>query len=158
MRKRKTFRKLNSIKVVNKEKVEECMKELHPMALGVMVSETNKIGGSPKTSFEEYIVKSTKALLDKKIESKKWIHKIKEKINLKNLIVLSSSIKQSSYGSYHSVLSISEFGWKYHFSTSKMPAINSGDRFDISATVKSNAEGITFLSRIKIKEYIKKEE
>lgn len=178
MRRRKTFRKFSSIKVTNKEEVEECMKELHPMALGVMVSETNKIGGSPKTSFEEYIVKSTKALLDKKIESKKWIlsinkfvekkikemsaedpeHNIGEKISLKNLIVLSSSIKQSSYGSYHSVLSINEFGWKYHFSTSKMLTINSGDSFNLSATVKSNAEGITFLSRIKITEYIKKEE
>ena len=43
MRRRKTFKKFSSIKVINKEKVKECMKHLHPMALGVMVSETNKM-------------------------------------------------------------------------------------------------------------------
>ena len=83
MRRRRTFRSLKSIKVTDKEKVEECMKDLHPMALGVMVSEANKIGANPKNTFEEYIVKSTKALLDKKIESKKWISSINKFVKKK---------------------------------------------------------------------------
>ena len=169
MKKGKTFRKLNSIKVVSKEKVEECMKELHPMALGVMVSETNKIGGSPKTSFEEYIVKSTKALLDKKIESKKWIlsinkfvekkikemsaedpeHKTGDKVILKNVTVIRLTEKQSKFGLYNSVMVINNGGWKYHFSSSK--AIKKiGCRINISGKVKANSDGITFLSRVKI--------
>ncbi len=173
---RKTLRRKAKTKVVDKEKVKDCMKDLHPMALGIMVSETSKIGNSPKSSFEEYIVKSTEALLDKKIQSKKWIssinkfvekrinemsaedpeHKVGEKIELEDIVVLNSSTKQSPYGSYHSVLSINKSGWKYHFSTSKMPVIKPGYNFSLSGTVKANSEGITFLSRIKIISYIKK--
>ena len=169
MRRRRTFRKFKKEKPVDLKKFEECIKNLHPMALGVMVSETNKIGANPKTSFEEYIVKSTKALLDKKIQSPKWIsainsfvekkikemsaedpeHEPEDKIVLRNVTIVNLSKKQSQFGCYHSVIAINESGWKYHFSSSKISKEKVGDRLNISGTVKGNSEGITFLSRVK---------
>ena len=167
MRRRYKRRKINKEELSKKS--EEVMKGLHPMAVGVMVSETNRIG-EPKNDFEKYIVDSTKAILDKKISSQKWVdsinrfvlkrieemsaddpeHKEGDRIALKNLKVINSGSKPSPYGSYFYCIAKNETGWKYYMTSSKFSNIEKGDSLTIEGMVKSNAEEITFMKKIKI--------
>lgn len=157
----------------SKEKIQEIneniMKDLHPMAVGIMVSETNKIG-DPKTDFERYIVDSTKAILEKRINSKKWIDSINrfvlkrieemsaenpehtegDKVILKNLVVSNCGSKPSSYGMYFYCIAKNESGWKYYMTSSKFSEIKKGDCLGVNGVVKGNGEEITFLKKIKI--------
>lgn len=157
----------------SKEKIQEIneniMKELHPMAVGIMVSETNRIG-EPQNDFERYIIDSTKAILEKRITSKKWIesinryvmkraeemsaddpcHEVGEDLVLTKLTVFSSGTKNSSYGLYNYCIAKNDSGWKYYMTSKYLSKINVGDKISLTAKVKSNGEEITFLTRIKI--------
>lgn len=166
---RRSYKRKSISKEELEEKAKEVMKELHPMAIGIMVAETNRIG-EPKNDFEKYIIDSTKAILDKRITSKKWIesinryvlkraeemsaedpcHEVGEDLILTNLIVHSSGIKNSSYGNYYYCIAKNETGWKYYMTSKSLEKINAGDKINLVAKVKSNGEEITFLTRIKL--------
>jgi len=157
----------------SKEKIQEItndvMKDLHPMAVGIMVSETSKIG-EPQNDFERYIVDSTKAILEKRVSSKKWVdsinkfilkrisemsaedpeHKIGESLVLKKLTVFSVGVKVSSHGPYNYCIAKNESGWKYYMTSKSLSNINVGDKISLTGGVKSNGEDVTFLTRIKL--------
>lgn len=166
---RRRYRRKKISKEELSEKSKEVMKKLHPMAIGIMVSETNRIG-EPQNDFERYIVDSTKAILEKRITSEKWIesinryvlkraeemsaddpcHEVGEDLVLTKLSVISSGTKNSSYGLYNYCIAKNDTGWKYYMTSKYLSKINVGDKISLTAKVKSNGEEITFLTRIKI--------
>ena len=99
-----------------------------------------------------------------KIESKKWIlsinkfvekkikemsaedpeHNIGDKVDLNNLIILKCSKKESLYGTYFSIMTANESGWKYHFSSSKLSEVSAGDKINISGKVKEMRKELLF--------------
>ncbi len=157
----------------SKEKLQEIndviMKDLHPMAVGIMVSETSKIG-EPKNDFERYVVDSTKAILEKRVSSRKWVesinkfvlkrilemsaedpeHKDEESLVLRKLKVYSVGSKISSNGPYKYCIAKNETGWKYYMTSKNLSNVDVGDTISLKGKVKSNGEDITFLTRIKL--------
>jgi len=163
-------RKKKKAKVKTPEEIEEILSHLDPMAMGILVAEASKIGSNPKNDFEDYVLKSAKAVLDKSNSlSVKWVHSINkfclnkmkeysaddpehsigEKIFVKDLKVFKTGQRHGAFGLYFFCIAKDKTGWKYYLTSPKLGSVSENDTLSVKGTVKSNGEGITFLSRIK---------
>jgi spore coat polysaccharide biosynthesis predicted glycosyltransferase SpsG len=149
---------------------ERMLSLLNPMAGAIFSTKAEEIlkkSQEERTSFDKYIMDSANAILvDHHKLSEKWVRKINEMVD-KTMVIYGIPDPEHSEGEKITILECTiskvkidrdtfsyaicenEDGWKYYFRSSTIKADFAEKKVKVSltATVKGNADGITFLSR-----------
>ena len=171
MRRYSSKKSKKNIAKKTEEEIEKIMSLLDPICVGILLSDASKIGDSPKNDFQSYIVKSAQAVINKSDNlSEKWVasinkygkkrmqdmslddpeHSEKDRVILTDLKIKKSGVKDGPTGVYNYAIAENKSGWKYYMTSSFLKDYKEGDYISVKGTIKSNSEGMTFLSRIKI--------
>ena len=141
----------------------EVVKKLNPMAIGLIVREASLGDNEWITSTHKAIEDTPEKISDKWIASiNKWCQsklkslsatdpelEVGKRLHFSNLIVdkISEPNHNSAFPQW-SFIAVDSGGWKYYVKTVKAEDLKVGDKVSFNATLKSNKEGISFLSRI----------